>query len=141
MNMLRRLLCNQLVGRSLPGIRLSPFVNANSYRRFSESTVTVTGTGTQLPAVVLPYKRLAYNSAKVDVAALRGVEDTAEFTAHLWNTIAELRKAGVDALYLSVPMLYAHLIPATGVFGFRYHHAEDETVVLLLWLGSAECKV
>lgn len=90
----------------------------------------------------LPVTRLPYNGAQVDVAAApRLCDDTALFTTRLWETVAAERARGTDALFLRVPMLYAHLIPGAGSFGFRFHHAIDQTAVLLLWLGRSENKV
>jgi hypothetical protein len=75
----------------------------------------------------LPFARLPFNSASVDLEQIQHeLDDVALFSTRLWETIYKLRGDGVDAVYLRVPMLYAHLIPSAGLFGFRYHHAEGE---------------
>lgn len=88
----------------------------------------------------LPFVKLPYNSARIDVEN-RDVDDTAEFTTRLWETVTAAREAQIDALYLRVPLLYAHLMPSAALFGFRFHHAEGDMATLLLWLPPSECKV
>lgn len=90
---------------------------------------------------ILPFKRLPYNSVEFDVAKLP-VNDTAEFSTRLWTTIGSLRNSDVKAVYLKISILYAHYASVASMLGFRYHHAEDDTATMLLWLPQGtDCEV
>ena len=81
----------------------------------------------------LPSSRLPHNSACIDLDRFpHELDDVAVFSARLWESVRGLRAEGVGALFLRVPMVFGHLIPAAGVFGFRFHHAEGEVASLLV---------
>jgi ADP-ribose pyrophosphatase YjhB (NUDIX family) len=89
----------------------------------------------------LPYTSLPFNSCEMDVETLP-VQDTSEFGTRLYSTIDHLKKEGINSIFLKVPMLYSHYIPIAGLFGFKYHRAEDDCAYLLLWLPKeTECNV
>mmetsp|Transcript_25307 Transcript_25307/g.24212 ORF Transcript_25307/g.24212 Transcript_25307/m.24212 type:complete len:296 (-) Transcript_25307:64-951(-) len=89
----------------------------------------------------LPYRSLPFNSCEMDVETLP-VQDTSEFGTRLYSTIDHLKKEGINSIFLKVPMLYSHYIPIAGLFGFKYHRAEDDCAYLLLWLPKeTECNV
>lgn len=93
------------------------------------------------PANPLPYKKLPFDSAELDVDNMP-VEDTAEFGTRLWSTIDMLRAKGTTSIFLKVPMLFAHFIPIAGLYGFKFHHAEGDVATMLMWLPhNVECKV
>jgi ADP-ribose pyrophosphatase YjhB (NUDIX family) len=78
----------------------------------------------------------------------------------LESTLANLRQANRHAVFLKVPMIQSHyIVPSRFQHsisksiclnfvlallrekGFRYHHAEGDKAVLMMWLPSGDCKV
>lgn len=81
----------------------------------------------------LPFSRLPHSSASIDLGRIPDeLDDVAGFSLRLWESVRSLRAEGLAAVFLRVPMVFAHLIPAAGVLGFRFHHAEGEVATLLV---------
>ena len=67
--------------------------------------------------------------------------DSTEFTARLYVTLAHLKEKHVNAVFLRISSLFGHLIPLAAHCGFKFHNAEGDDATMLLWLGKGECKV
>ena len=61
-------------------------------------------------STLLPFKELPFDSVEIDVETLP-VNDTSEFSAKLWPTVAALQRLGKKSIFLKVSMLYAHYAP------------------------------
>ena len=87
---------------------------ANRFRGAVLSTTIRQNTSTANdPDRVLPFKKLPFNSAELDVENLP-VNDTAEFGTRLWSTIAALKENKYTSVFLRVPLLYSHYIAVAG---------------------------
>mmetsp|Transcript_28413 Transcript_28413/g.28721 ORF Transcript_28413/g.28721 Transcript_28413/m.28721 type:complete len:281 (+) Transcript_28413:57-899(+) len=89
---------------------------------------------------LLPYKEISFNSVEM-VAEDLPVYDTSEFTAKLWQTVGALRKAGKNAIFLTISLDFAHFAPVASLVGFRYHNASGMNSTMMLWLPNTENKV
>ncbi|KAG5178608.1 hypothetical protein JKP88DRAFT_79600 [Tribonema minus] len=97
-------------------------------RLMSSSIPTMTG----MPDP-FPYEEGRYNSATVNAGKVYA-EDTADFATSLFATITHLRHEKKNALWLRVPMDFAHYVPIAGHYGFKFHHTEENAVMMVLWL-------
>ncbi|KAG5175752.1 nucleoside diphosphate linked moiety X-type motif 6 [Tribonema minus] len=83
---------------------------------------------------LFPYKEGQYNSASINAGKVRA-QDTADFAAKLSATVAHLQREEKSAVWLKVPMDYAHYLPvAARAAGFRPHHALPDAVLMVRWL-------
>ena len=92
----------------------------------------------------LDYSQLRYNSVEIHLNPnFHSLEtnDSTEFTARLYVTLAHLKEKQVNAVFLRISSLFGHLIPLAGHYGFKFHNAEGDDATMLLWLGKGECKV
>ncbi|CAM9137075.1 unnamed protein product [Phaeothamnion confervicola] len=81
----------------------------------------------------LHYREGKFNSATIDVNELQ-VEDTTDFALKLYATIQHLRGRGKAALWLKVPLDFAHYIPVASFYGLRLHHTTPDTIFMVMWL-------
>lgn len=73
----------------------------------------------------LPYKEKPHSAIEIDVFD-DIAQDSSEFATQLWNTITTARNLGKKSIFMNFPMLQSHYIPIAGMYGFKYHHAEED---------------
>ena len=91
---------------------------------------------------MLPHRSLPFSGAEIDCSALN--VDEKDFGAALHRTVEDMKGMDKQAVFLKIGMTHSHYIPAAGLQGFRYHHAEGDVATLMRWLPEArglECKV
>lgn len=118
--------------------RLSSSRSFNSGRSSSSAADTI---GEEL---LLPHTNIAFQGVEIDCDALPAVilGDASVFESHLEYTSQLLREAGkTNAFYLKIGPKSAHIVPLAMKHGFRYHNAEGEHALMLLWLPDAPCLV
>lgn len=81
---------------------------------------------------LLRYELNQYGGAVVDSSSLP--EEGEEFLSRLRATVALLREEGRNTLWLSLPLERAAFVPLATGEGFRYHHAGEEVLQLVLRL-------
>jgi ADP-ribose pyrophosphatase YjhB (NUDIX family) len=99
----------------------------------------------------LPHEEGTHNSVKITVPdrqqqQLPGDDndpyDESTFRERLVATIQISRELKKASLWIEVPMSRARLIELMSDIGLRFHHAQGETVNLMVWLlEDTECKI
>lgn len=94
---------------------------------------------------VLPFQDGSHNSARIRVpdstAPPGDIFHRTTFQMRLKDTISVLRELEKSSLWVEVPMSRASLIEDMRDLGFKFHHAQDDTASLNLWLKDSECMI
>ena len=99
-------------------------------RRLAPRRPLSTTFGGLLPT--LPFEAGAFNSLSLDVSTV--TQDTADFGAHLMNSMLAAREEKKAAAWLRIPVDYCHYIAIAAHCGFELHHTEDRCVYMCQWL-------
>jgi hypothetical protein len=90
-------------------------------------------------AAALSWEPARFGGAEL-VAGVDGeVGDVHEWEGRLRLALVELRAAGRRGVWLRVPVAHSAVCAAAARHGFAFHHAQEDTAVMLRWLpGEAE---
>lgn len=93
---------------------------------------------------LLDFKDSKYSSITVDMIQYSGPINSSDFKTKLAATIEHAKAMGKKCIYLNFNLKTTAtigLMSEVGALGFQFHRAEGDNAVLLLWIGSGECKV
>ena len=85
---------------------------------------------------MLAHQKDRFGGVIIDDTALPA--EQAEFTAQLSVSLAAWREAGVRGVWLKVTTARTDLISVATAAGFSLHHAQDDYVMLTMWLPPTE---
>lgn len=98
--------------------------------------------GSSLFGPGLPFTEGKFNSCVIDCAATRFGEGSSDFSTALFSTLQQFRADGRAAVWLKVPLDFAHFIPIAHLHGFTCHHTEPTSIMMALWLkNEVESKI
>mmetsp|Transcript_12527 Transcript_12527/g.25007 ORF Transcript_12527/g.25007 Transcript_12527/m.25007 type:complete len:454 (+) Transcript_12527:134-1495(+) len=88
--------------------------------------------------VLLPFQKHSHNSIKITIPDEEPTSDDPfhidTFQTKLQTTLETARTLQKNALWLTVPLSRSALLPFAHALGLRYHHAQNTTATLVLWL-------
>ncbi|XP_057233154.1 nucleoside diphosphate-linked moiety X motif 6 [Malurus melanocephalus] len=84
-----------------------------------------------------------FGGVTVDLGELRGSPrlERAAFGRWLRESVAQWRDEGRVAVWLHVPILQSSLVAVAASQGFAFHHAEQSSSTLTLWLGEGPSRL
>ena len=78
-----------------------------------------------------------YGGIILDVLSDEAI-DTSIFSNKLSTSLTSWRSSGKRGVWLQLPTSQSHLIPTALNFGFVYHHARQEYLMMTVWLPTDE---
>ncbi|KAL7469278.1 hypothetical protein ACHAXS_009538 [Conticribra weissflogii] len=90
--------------------------------------------------VLLPFQKHSHNSIKITIPDEDPSSSSSDpfridtFPTKLQTTLETARALQKNALWLTVPLSRSSLLPFAHDLGLRYHHAQNTTAELVIWL-------
>lgn len=113
--------------------RIPPTRHFSRINNNNMSANAANGASSTCSTKLLPTTDASHNSAKVIITP---DFDDADFEQRLESTIQHVRDKKKTSLWIDVDISRASLMESMSKFGLKFHHAQDSTATLNLWLND-----